>query len=38
MKLGFRQGVISAVVFGVVLLGLTSIDSRVHDRFANLIH
>ena len=38
MKVGIRQGVISAVVFGVVLAGLTSIDPRVHDRFAELVN
>ena len=37
MKVGIRQGVISAVVFGVVLFGLISIDPRVHDRFSELV-
>ena len=37
MKLGIRQGVASAAVFGAVLLMLVSIDERVRDRFNELI-
>ena len=37
MKLGIRQGVASAAVFGAVLLMLVSIDDRVRDRFSGLI-
>jgi hypothetical protein len=37
MKLGFRQGVASAAVFGALLLMLISIDDRVRDRFADLL-
>lgn len=37
MKLGIRQGVASAAVFGAVLLMLVSIDERVRDRFAGLL-
>lgn len=36
MRFGFRQAVISAVVFGAVLLALTSIDPRVHDQLTDL--
>lgn len=38
MKLGIKQGAMSAVVFGVVLFGLISIDPRVHDRFSELVN
>jgi hypothetical protein len=37
MKLGFRQGVASAAVFGALLMMLVSIDDRVRDRFADLM-
>lgn len=37
MKLGIRQGVASAAVFGAVLLMLVSIDERVRDRFGTLL-
>lgn len=37
MKLGFRQGLASAAIFGVVLLMLVSIDERVRDRFTELL-
>ncbi len=37
MKLGFRQGIASAVVFGAVLLMLVSVDDRVRDRFTDLV-
>jgi hypothetical protein len=36
MKLGFRQGVASAAVFGAVLFMLVSVDDRVRDRFTDL--
>lgn len=36
MKLGFRQAIASAAVFGAVLLVLVSIDDRVRDRFGDL--
>lgn len=36
MKLGFRQAIASATVFGAVLLLLVSIDGRVRDRFGDL--
>jgi len=36
MKLGFRQGLASAAIFGAVLLMLVSIDDRVRDRFSDL--
>jgi hypothetical protein len=37
MKLGFRQGIASAAVFGAVLLMLISVDDRVRDRFGDLV-
>ncbi len=36
MKFGFRQGIASATVFGVVLLMLISVDDRVRERFSDL--
>lgn len=37
MKLGLRQAIVSAAVFGVVLLGVVSVDDRVRERFGDLI-
>jgi hypothetical protein len=37
MKLGIRQGVVSAAVFSAVLLMLVSVDERVRDRFSGLV-
>ena len=37
MKLGFRQAIASAAVFGAVLLMLVSVDDRVRDRFNDLV-
>lgn len=37
MKLGFRQGLASAAVFGAVLFTLVSVDERVRDRFSDLV-
>ena len=37
MKLGVRQAIASAAVFGAVLLVLISIDDRVRDRFNDLV-
>lgn len=37
MKLGFRQGLVSAAIFGAVLFTLVSIDDRVRDRFGELV-
>jgi hypothetical protein len=37
MKLGIRQGVISAAVFGAVVMMLVSVDDRVRDRFSALV-
>lgn len=37
MKLGVRQAIASAAVFGAVLLILISIDDRVRDRFSDLV-
>jgi hypothetical protein len=38
MKLGVRQAIASAAVFGAVLLVLVSIDDRVGDRFNALVY
>jgi hypothetical protein len=37
MKLGIRQGIASAAVFGAVVLMLVSVDDRVRDRFGDLV-
>ena len=37
MKFGFRQSVVSAAVFGAVLLMLVSVDERVRDRFSGVV-
>lgn len=37
MRLGFRQGLASAAVFGAVLFMLISVDDRVRDRFGDLV-
>ena len=37
MKLGLRQAIASAAVFGAVLLGVVSVDDRVRERFGDLI-
>ena len=36
LKLGLRDGVISAAVFGIVLFALVSADPRVHDHVSDL--
>lgn len=36
VKLGIRDGTISATVFGIVLMALVSVDQRVHERVADL--
>jgi hypothetical protein len=35
-RLGVREGATSAIVFGVVLFALVSIDGRVRDRVSDL--
>ena len=37
MKLGYRQGIISALLFGVMLMVLVSLDDRVRERFSAMI-
>jgi hypothetical protein len=37
MKLGIRQGLLSIVIFVVVLAGLVSVDDRVRDRINDLM-
>lgn len=36
MKMGLRQAIISAAVFGLLFLALVSVDDRVHERFRDL--
>ena len=36
-KLGFREGAMSAGVFGGVMFALVSVDPRVHDRVSDLV-
>jgi hypothetical protein len=36
VKLGLRDGAVSAAVFGVVLFALVSTDPRVHDHVSDL--
>ena len=31
-KLGFKEGIVSAFVFGTILFGLVSVDPRVRDQ------
>jgi hypothetical protein len=38
MKLGIRQAIASAAIFGAVLLVLVSVDDRVRDRVNDLIY
>ena len=38
MKLGIRQTIVSASVFGGLLVALASFDARVRDRFSELLH
>lgn len=37
MKFSFNQAIASAAIFGVVLLGVVSVDDRVRERFSSLI-
>jgi hypothetical protein len=37
MKLGIRQALASAAVFGAVLLVLVSVDDRVRERFNDVV-
>ena len=36
-KWGIRQGIVSAAVFGAVVMMLVSVDSRVRERFSDLL-
>lgn len=38
MRIGLKQSVVSATVFGGILLGLISVDPRVHERFSNFLY
>jgi hypothetical protein len=38
MKLGIRQAIASAAIFGAVLLVLVSVDDRVRDRINDLLY
>ena len=37
IKLGLRQGVLSALVFGGVLLALVTVDARVRERVGDVV-
>jgi hypothetical protein len=37
LKLGMREGAVSAAVFGAVLFALVSVDPRVHDHVVDLL-
>ena len=37
-RLGFREGAVSAVVFGAVLFGLMTVDPRVREHVTQLAH
>lgn len=37
LKLGMREGAVSAAVFGAVLFALVSVDPRVHDHVADFV-
>jgi len=37
LKLGLKDGLISATVFGIVLFALISADPRVHDHVSELL-
>jgi hypothetical protein len=37
MKLGFKQSIVSAAVFGLVLLLLVSVDPRVREKANDLV-
>ena len=34
---GFRQALVSTAIFGVIVLGLVSVDASVRDRFSELV-
>jgi hypothetical protein len=36
MKMGLRQAIISAAVFGLLFFAIVSVDDRVHERFRDL--
>lgn len=38
MKIGLKQSVLSATVFVGILLGLVSLDARVHERFSAFLY
>ena len=37
LKLGMREGVVSAAIFGAVLFALISVDPRVRDHIAGFV-
>ena len=37
LKLGMREGVVSAAVFGAVMFALVSVDPRVRDHVSDLV-
>lgn len=36
-KLGFREGAISATIFGAIMFALVSVDARVRDHVSDLL-
>lgn len=37
LKLGLKDGALSAAIFGGVMFALVSVDPRVHDRVSDLV-
>jgi hypothetical protein len=37
VKMGLRQGALSAAVFGAIMFALVSVDARVRDQMAELV-
>ena len=37
LKLGMRQGVLSAAIFGAIMFALVSVDARVRDHVSELM-
>ena len=37
LKFGFRQGIVSAGIFGAIMFALVSVDARVRDHVSDLV-
>jgi hypothetical protein len=37
LKMGMRQGALSAAIFGVIMFALVSVDARVRDQVSELV-